>query len=710
MAKRYSNSTITQQQREYDNLRAKLDEAEETLRAIRNGKVDALVVSTEHGEQIFTLKGADHPFRILIENMSEGALTITEEGLILYANKSFAELLRRPLENVIVSSLIDLVAPGGQQVFQQLLQEEDGERRLAILDLVDSCGTLIPAQFSLINLQLEGMLGNICVIVTDLTEHKRIETAINAERLARVKSEESERANITKSRFLANMSHEIRTPMNIIIGMTDLAYESAHSLEQKEYINMIRESAGSLLALINDILDYSKIEAKGLELAQEPVNLSYLIEKLILSLNTEACKKGLKLTCSLDDNIPKFVLGDPFRLRQVLLNLVGNALKFTIKGKVTVYLRLDEHAEKEELVSRDVAPVRFVIRDTGIGIAPDKMDQLFEVFVQCHKLDAYNEGGTGLGLPISKNLVELMGGSIGFESKENHGSTFYFTIPFSLPQKENAANKEPKAATSRIQPSDQRFGKDNNIELNILLVEDKPMNQKLAKIYLEKKGHNVCTASNGKEALEMHRSQQFDLILMDIHMPLMDGFEATAHIRAAEAKAGGHIPIIALTAYAMQEDQDKCLQAGMDYYISKPIDTEELYNTLGRVMEKKMDKPMRQTLPPDDVQEMMQRMGGNRELLEELLGMFFQDYYHDIIIIKESLEKKDAPGLAVVAHGLKGEFGNLGMKSAYNIVYELEKLAKENNLEEAVSLLKLLEYEIKQIEDFFSCSGWQEQI
>jgi PAS domain S-box-containing protein len=205
------------------NLRARLEEAEETLRAIRSGEVDALVVSTEHGEQIFTLKGADHPFRILIENMSEGALTITEEGVILYANKCFAELLKRPLEKVIGSSITTLVAPGGQQVFQQLLQEEDGKRRLATLDLVDSCGTLIPAQFSLINLQMDGMPDNICVVVTDLTEHKRIEEVINAERLARVKSEEAERANIAKSRFLANMSHEIRTPMNIIIGMANLA-------------------------------------------------------------------------------------------------------------------------------------------------------------------------------------------------------------------------------------------------------------------------------------------------------------------------------------------------------------------------------------------------------------------------------------------------------------------------------------------------------
>ncbi len=704
------SSTTTQQQCEYDNLLLRLEEAEETLRAIRSGQVDALVVSTVHGERIFTLKGADHSYRLLIENMSEGALTITGEGIILYANKCFAEILKRPLEKVIGSSITDFITPGGQRKLQQLLPEENGAKRLATLDLVGNGGALIPVQLSLINLQMDNMPDNICMVVTDLTEHKRTEEIIHAEGLARVKSEEAERANLAKSRFLAKMAHEIRSPMNIIIGMAGLLSEHIHSREQMEYISMIRESADSLIILINDILDFSKIEAEALELAQIPIDLSHLLERLILSVTPQANKKGLKLIYSFDDNIPDIVMGDPMKIKQILLNLIGNAIKFTDKGNVAVNVRLDKKAETEKLASKDVALVHFIISDTGIGIPSDKMNQIFDIFYQCQKLESYQEKGTGLGLHITKNLVDLMGGFIGVESKENYGSIFYFTIPFSLTEMKNGMHKESRLAASRIQPAEQIFVKDNKSELNILSVEDKPMNRKLTEIYLEKKGHNVSSASNGKEALEMYESQQFDLILMDIHMPVMDGFETTAHIRSIEAKKGGYIPIIALTAYATQIDKDKCLQAGMDYHVSKPINTEELYYALERVMEKKLDKSVQKALPPVDAWEMLQRMEGNSELLEELLGMFFQDFYQDMFVLKKLLEKKDAPAVAMVAHGLKGELGNLGMKNAYKIACELEKLAQENKLEKAASLPGLLECEIKQMEDFFSRSGWREQI
>ncbi len=703
------SSPKTQQQCECENLLLRLEEAEETLHAIRSGQVDALVVSTVHGERIFTLEGADHSYRLLIENMSEGALIITGEGVILYANKCFAEILKRPLEKVIGSSITDFITPGGQRKLQQLLPEENGAKRLATLDLVGNGGALIPVQLSLINLQRDDMPDTICMVVTDLTEHKRAEEIIYAERLARLKREEAERVNLAKSRFLAKMAHEIRSPMNIIIGMADLVSEHIHSREQMEYISIIRESADSLIALINDILDFSKIEAEALELAQIPFDLSHLLEKIILSVTPQAKKKGLKLIYSFDDNIPGIVLGDPMKIKQILLNLIGNAIKFTDKGNVTVNVCLDKKAETEKLASKDVALVHFIISDTGIGIPSDKMDQIFDIFFQCQELGAYKEKGTGLGLHITKNLVDLMGGFIGVESKENYGSIFYFTIPFSLTERKKGMHEESRLATARIQPAEQIFVKDKSA-LNILLVEDKPMNRKLTEIYLEKRGHNVSSVSNGKKALEMYESQQFDLILMDVQMPEMDGFETTAHIRTIEAKKGGYIPIIALTAYTTQKDKDKCLQAGMDYHVSKPIDTEELYYALGRVMEKKLDKSVQKALPPVDAREMLQQMDGSSELLEELLGIFFQDFYQDMFVLKKILEKKDAPAVAMVAHGLKGVLGNLGMRNAYKIAYELEKLAHENKLEKAASLPGLLEREIKQMEDFFSRSGWKEQI
>jgi PAS domain S-box-containing protein len=543
---------------------------------------------TKYKEVEARLKQAEHEKEVILSSMAEKVVYHDGEMKIRWANQAACDFFKLKPEAVIGKYCSEIL---GRQVedcqdcpVKKVI--DTGHYNQAILDFPEG-KTLLISAYPVWN---DGSLTGVVEVSRDITERARIETELKKAK------EDSVTANIAKSRFLANMSHEIRTPMNVIIGMADLASESAHCREQKEYIDMIRESAASLLTLINDILDFSKIEARRLELNQVPINLSQETEKIILSLTPQAYKKGLELKRSLDDNIPKIVLGDPVRLQQVLLNLIGNAIKFTEKGEVTVTLRLDEKAGEEKFASKGVVPVLFSIRDTGIGIPPDKMDQLFEVFTQVHNLNSYEYEGTGLGLSISKNLVELMGGSIAIESEENRGSTFYFTIPFSLPEEKGATNKESKLANSGEKPPDQILGKDSNRGLNILLVEDKPMNRKLAKIYLEKKGHNVSMASNGKEALEVHKSRQFDLILMDIHMPVMDGFEATTRIRAREKERGRHTPIIAITAYAREEDRAKCLEAGMDYYISKPINPEELYNVLTQITKDKQEPLAHQDL------------------------------------------------------------------------------------------------------------------
>lgn len=566
-------------QHEKADLTARMMEAEETLRAIQSGEVDAIVVSTTKGEQVFTLKGADHTFKVLIENMSEGALTMTKEGVILYANKWFAWMVRRPLEKVFGSLISEFMASGDREGLQKLLQTEFGIRRFTGVNLVADSGDLIPTQLSLIKLQTGDMLDIICVVVTDLTEHKKVEASINAEKIERIKKEEAERANLEKSRFLAKMSHEIRNPMNVIIGMADLAGDAADVKEQIEYLDLIRNYAVSLRALLNDILDFSRIESRHLKLHLALFNLSLEIEKLILHMLPQAHYKGLELKWSVDAEIPKFVRGDPGRLRQVLLNLIGNAIKFTEQGVVEVALTLDQAADNGKPASSDIVTVLFAVRDTGMGIPPDKMEQIFDLFDQAHDTNAFDHEGTGLGLPISKNLVKLMGGSIEVESAVNCGSTFYFKIPFSLPEDVIASNEEAGLAIQddhHVKLLDEK----ESGKLNILVVEDKPMNQKLVKVYLERKGHSVSIASNGKEALEAHGLMQFDLIIMDINMPVMGGFEATSLIRAIEKDKGLHTPIVAMTAYAMEEDRERCLQSGMDYYISKPIDPLELYKTL----------------------------------------------------------------------------------------------------------------------------------
>jgi len=406
------------------------------------------------------------------------------------------------------------------------------------------------------------------------------------------------------------------------------------------------------------------------------------------------------------------VIGDPEKLRQVISKLLENAIKFSRQGTVAVTMKPAEtntfQAENNRQPKRGgVFPVQFSVRDEGIGMTPEQVSTLFENTYQVDDQKSSGEyNGPGLGLALSKKLVEMMGGSIDIKSKLNTGSTFYFTIPFTLPEDTDDKSGESRANSDSPKEEPRREIK----SLEILLVEDKPMNQKLAAYILEKNGHNVTIANNGKEALELYRKQSYDLIFMDIHMPEMDGLEATAQIRAAEQEKNYYTPIIAMTAYDMPGDHKKFLQAGMDYCVTKPVNSDDLHYALEAVMQMKQDKPGEQEILQNDLREMLQRVEGNYELLEELLEMFLPDFHKDVADIKKYLEISDAKNLAVTAHGLKGELGNLGMKSAFNTASELEKKAKENKLEEVLPLLEMLEHEVNCLEKFFSQPDWQKQI
>lgn len=513
----------------------------------------------------------------------------------------------------------------------------------------------------------------------------------------------AEAASIAKTQFLANMSHELRTPMNAILGMTDLALSEELPPKVRDYLQTARESADTLLDIVNEILDLSRIEAGGLELESTVFSLRKEVELVIKTLRLRAAEKGLALIYNLPSQVPDFVIGDPLRFRQILINLVYNAIKFTHRGKIAVRADVKEQTTESALLE-------FSVSDTGIGIRPEDQERIFNPFTQADASTTRKYGGTGLGLTISRKLVELMNGQLRVESMPDQGSTFYFSLNLEIPR---STDMESREAGKPPPPSLRKR------ELQILLAEDTPTNQKVAKYLLNRRGHNVEIAQNGQEALDMIAQHDYDVILMDIQMPVMDGLQATMAIREMADPAKARVPIIAMTAHAMKEDAERCIAAGMDAYISKPLQFEEfieLVELLGdaecsqeeQVTETEIarkgyeapDETLAQNHPDGasdvfDLQEAIRRCFGKYEFFVDMATSFSAEADSGIRAMKGARIERNSEALQHAAHRLKNTVVYLGSHPVMQAIENLEKLVKAGDPKALERALQALEMQVE---------------
>ena len=611
-----------------------------------------------------SLISSEKRFQNIIINNADGIVVVDLGGRIRFVNPSAEKLFGATAEQLAGEPFGYVLIPGGSMEIEVLSRD----------------GVLKTVEMRVVQSRWDGSEFVYLASLRDISSRKRLERDLTTMK------EAAEAANRAKSQFLANMSHEIRTPMNGILGMTELLLASELTRKQRDYLDMVRQSASSLMEILNDILDFSKIEAGKLELEEVVFDLHATIRSAIRIFTALAQNKGLTLSYSVSENVPKRVRGDSGRLRQVIANLVGNAVKFTSEG--TVHLKA-ECIQMEDPRAQSQVIVRMSVADTGPGIPKAKLGTIFESFTQADDTSTRKYYGTGLGLAICKHLVERMNGRIWVESKEGKGSHFFFEIALSAVE-ETAPIALPKPPPKpRISP------------LTILLAEDNLINQMFATEILEQDGHRVIAVANGAEALATLASQVVDVVLMDIQMPEMDGLEATRRIRAGEIPGVPvDLPIIAMTAHALKGDRERFLESGMDEYLSKPVGSEEIQAALHRVLSTKKNATKEYAGMAGsrvlNEEWLLEKARGNREFLKKLFTVFVDQQPQKIEEMRQALANGDLNEVTFMAHTLKGGAATMGAEVLKDRAYEVEKASKAGDADQAEREIEALAGELEE--------------